>query len=938
MWSTDRIFRGPRDMQKTGVWLVLGLFGVLAVLGPSSALASIPDGPLAVCEQQLAEQPGAYASYLCFYLEYRGAQAEVSSRARLRLEELGKAHPELGWPALVGGYFADMGREDSEARALYEEAARAMERRGEAEGLMLARSNLRRVLQRLGEVEAAARQVELARRVATSTDDAVARARFLTLEASHHLDTLGDLSAAYRSLYEARGMVFPEGPFGLQRSILVRLASLAYHLGHYDEAIAAHAQTETLLLENGTLQDLASNAYNWATSRLAMLEIEPEPGGLAEVEQRARHALALALEHRKPDIAAVAHAMLARVLAPDRAAEARGHLDACHDLAARHDLLEEVAGCWWRSALARLGGDPQDDHRAASRAVEAAEATDNDLLRAHAWRARLRTAWLALPTVEADAEVERALTAIETLRERQLDAGRRAQMIGGWSADYTWLAGRQIEDRNDLAAAFATFERLRARVLLESLDRPPESSRGVEPKADLATVRRQIAHVQRRLLDPGLDAVERATLLARLEGFELEERSHRPSVAEVKVDFPSLGEVAASLTPDEALLIFQVDLETDLFGLPAGGSWVLVISREGHRAVPLGDRSALVPAIPMLRGLVERRDGNEVETARILYRRLLADALAGLDASIERLILVPDGPLHQLPFALLEGPEGPLGLSRELVVAPSATLWYRWRRAAVKAAEQPALVFADPTLGGGGRGPSATRNAVLLGGLELGALPQARHEGRRIRRLLGARLLVGEGASEHALRAAEPSRYGIIHFATHALADLERPERSSLLLAPGGEEEDGLLRAPEVAELDFGGRAVVLSACQTAHGEVLRGEGILSLSRAFFEAGAHAVIGSRWPLRDDEAAVFFELFYRRLAAGDTLAAALRAARREARAAGLPAEAWAGPVLVGRGDLTVTARPPRRWWIPALVVAAGLLTGPWLLRACRRFVT
>ena len=921
-------------MGKIGGGLVVGLGLVLAVLRPPAAGASAPAEPLAVCEQRLVDRPGAYESYLCFYLEYRGAGA--SAGARRRLEALRQAHPALGWPALVAGYFADAAREDDAAQKLYDEAARRFEARGEAEGLMLARGNLRRIFLRLGDTEAAVWQVELARQVASSTDDPVARARFLTLEASHRLDTLGDLGSAYRALDQAHRMVFPEGPYGLQRSILTRLASLAYHLGHYDEAMAAHARIEALLLAHDNRQDLAANTYNWATSRLAMLEIAPEPGGLTEVESRVRHALDLALEYQKPDIAGSAHAMLARLLVSDRPEEAREHLAACHELAARYDLAEVAAGCWWRAALAGLGGDPQTDQLAALRAVEAAESTDNDLLRAHAWRARLRTAWHALPTAEADAEIERALAAIETLRDPQRDAGRRAQMIGGWTADYTWLAGRQIEERSDLDAAFATFERLRARVLLESLDRP--LSGPVGEGAELARVRREIVEVQRRLLDPDLDPAERHLLLARLEPLELEERAHRPAVGHRQVRFASLGEVAATLGSHEALLAFQIDLEQDVFGQPAGGSWVLVVTRDARRAIRLADRSKLVPAIPLLRGLVLRRDGREAETARILYDRLVGEALAGLDPSIERLILVPDGELHQLPFALLEGPEGPLGLRYELVVAPSATLWHRWRHSPVEPAEEPALIFADPSLGPKVEGVSATRNAVLVGGVQLGTLPQARREGRLIRGLLGARLLIGDEASERALVSAMPRRYAIIHFATHALADLEHPERSCLLLAPGGDDDDGLLRAPEVAGLDFGGRAVVLSACQTSHGAVLRGEGILSLSRAFFEAGAHAVIGSRWPLRDDEAAFFFDRFYRRVAAGDHLATALGTARRQTHAAGLPAEAWAGPVLVGRGDLVVPARPTRRWWIAVLVVVVGLLAGLWLLGTCRRSVT
>ena len=74
----------------------------------------------------------------------------------------------------------------------------------------------------------------------------------------------------------------------------------------------------------------------------------------------------------------------------------------------------------------------------------------------------------------------------------------------------------------------------------------------------------------------------------------------------------------------------------------------------------------------------------------------------------------------------------------------------------------------------------------------------------------------------------------------------------------------------------------------------------MSLARAFFAAGAGGVVATRWPLRDDDAAFVMERFYAALGAGDMSGAALRRARRDAIAAGLPAGAWAGVALLGDG--------------------------------------
>jgi CHAT domain-containing protein len=129
------------------------------------------------------------------------------------------------------------------------------------------------------------------------------------------------------------------------------------------------------------------------------------------------------------------------------------------------------------------------------------------------------------------------------------------------------------------------------------------------------------------------------------------------------------------------------------------------------------------------------------------------------------------------------------------------------------------------------------------------------------------------------------------------------------------------LQSREIADLPLEGRVVVLSACRTAGGSVLRGEGVLSLARAFFQAGAPAVVGSLWPLRDDEAAALFSAFYDELARGKSLGAALRGAQRSAVARGLPAAAWAG--LVVMGDPSRVPFPGGAGSQPSLFVAVAV---------------
>ena len=185
-------------------------------------------------------------------------------------------------------------------------------------------------------------------------------------------------------------------------------------------------------------------------------------------------------------------------------------------------------------------------------------------------------------------------------------------------------------------------------------------------------------------------------------------------------------------------------------------------------------------------------------------------------------------------------------------------------------------------------------------------------------------VLIGARASEKALKERDLRSYAILHFAVHAIADEAHPERSAVLLSPGAASEDGLLQSREIEGLDLDGRIVVLSACQTASGAILSGEGVLSLARSFFEAGANAVIGSRWPIRDEDAASLFEAFYQRLGAGASLSEALKQAKAQAIAANRPAAAWASLVLLGDGDFRPfpggRPDPPAKRWPSAAVLA------------------
>lgn len=191
-------------------------------------------------------------------------------------------------------------------------------------------------------------------------------------------------------------------------------------------------------------------------------------------------------------------------------------------------------------------------------------------------------------------------------------------------------------------------------------------------------------------------------------------------------------------------------------------------------------------------------------------------------------------------------------------------------------------------------------------------------------RLGGGLLRLGPEANEHFLKTTDLRCWEVIHFATHAVVDDTEPNRSALILAAGDPHEDGLLQPREIAAMDLAGKVVLLSACRTASGELLQGENALGLVRAFFHAGARAVVASPWPLVDEEARDLMGELSTQLGRGETLGQALDGAKRARRSAGDPTMAWAGLQLYGESALVVGSPRPARFPLLQVTVAAVLL--------------
>jgi CHAT domain-containing protein len=521
-------------------------------------------------------------------------------------------------------------------------------------------------------------------------------------------------------------------------------------------------------------------------------------------------------------------------------------------------------------------------------------------------------------------ELHQALDAVEKLRDLQPEGQVRAGVFQLWAYPYYRFSGYLLQGlssspdpEGDLQLAFRIIERMRSRVLIDELDRtaahPRQDSENPEALRRMEILE-NVARIQRQLADPSLSESTRAEHLAELERLEREEVVLRDAIARSDLAFarlrtpviPELEQLQKQLAHDQAILSFQLSTrETGTIRtINQGGSWVIALTRDGIEAFPLVEEDIIKEKVRLYLGLCGRRDGAEYRLAGKLYDDLLAEPLRHLGPSVERLVIVPDGCLHHLPFAALrpDRDANPVGVTYEITQVPSVTLWARWKSEQREGQASSVLALADPELGGSEEDGTVRAADPWMEGLQLGALPYARREARKVIRYLGGgTLLSGPEANESDLKQTDLEEFGIVHFAAHAVVDYDRPERSAVLLTPGAIEEDGFLQPREIVDLDLDGKVVILSSCRSAAGTVQRGEGVLGLGRAFFQAGAHAVVGSLWPMRDEDAEQFMAEFAERLGEGETLSAAFRAARTARIRAGDPVDAWAGMILIGNGD-------------------------------------
>lgn len=274
----------------------------------------------------------------------------------------------------------------------------------------------------------------------------------------------------------------------------------------------------------------------------------------------------------------------------------------------------------------------------------------------------------------------------------------------------------------------------------------------------------------------------------------------------------------------------------------------------------------------------------DADLSHELYNGLLAP-LSEAIAARNRLIIVPTGPLHYLPFELLVMNSNHRYLLEQYTISylPAAALLpiLNQKKSRSFSPQQSLFALGNPIFNpkqGEIELASISRPPVLRNML-LTPLPGAANEVREIAGLFDAEDVVAlsETTATESAYKQQAGRFRFIHFATHGYANEQNPNFSALLLNPGDIKEDGFLYAYEIYPTRLNSELVSMSACETALGEYRAGEGLVSLVQAFFAAGSRSVLASLWTV-EEAAYPLMVAFYRNVLAGMSKAEALQQAK------------------------------------------------------------
>jgi CHAT domain-containing protein/Tfp pilus assembly protein PilF len=544
--------------------------------------------------------------------------------------------------------------------------------------------------------------------------------------------------------------------------------------------------------------------------------------------------------------------------------------------------------------------------------------------------------------LDAKLHLEAALASVESTRVSLKDRKLRTSFFASvrkYHEAYIDVLMRLHEQNPaggfDVAALKAS-ENARARSLLESLSEANAGiGQGIDPAllARERTLRQLIsdkAEMQIRLLGRDHTEEQATSMVKELDALTAEYDQLQTQIRQNNPRYTALTEPVSlnlqeiqsrlldpntvlleyALGPDKSYVFLVSPTSLKSFALPKREE-VETASRRVYDLVTASDRVVANETLEQRNQRLAQADNDYPAAALALSQMLLGPFATELKS--KRLLVVGEGVLQYVPFAALPDPAvgpaqspQPLIASHEIINLPSASVLgvIRSETKDRSAATKTVAVFADPVFGA--QDPRLTsldekqrvdnstlaqagdvrRSAEESGLNGFARLRFSREEAEQIMQLVprtGSLEALDFAANRTAATSADLKQYRIVHFATHGLINSRHADLSGIVLSlvdRDGKPENGFLRLYDIYNMNLSADLVVLSACQTALGKDIKGEGLVGLTRAFMYAGAARVVASLWRTEDRATALLMKRFYQGMLGGNGMspAAALRKAQ------------------------------------------------------------
>ncbi len=447
----------------------------------------------------------------------------------------------------------------------------------------------------------------------------------------------------------------------------------------------------------------------------------------------------------------------------------------------------------------------------------------------------------------------------------------------------------KTKDKSNITKALEISERSRSRSLIELLQEAKVNFRQgidanlLEKLKDFQAESNDLYNSRQRLLSEDSKPEQIAKITDQINDLNLKIQNLN---IEIRRTNPKYSDLTEGKTISANEIQNLLDEETVLLEYKLGErrSFLWVVAKQSVDIFILPPRREIEEKAQKFYNLIVANKRNEqaetLSVAAALSRLLLSPA--ALQISGKRLAIVAEGVLQYTPFSALYVPSSHPKLpadEKEIVILPSASVLAQLRENSgdSRPNKKTIAIFADPVFNQkdsrilNNKKSQTTKNKEIIRDFNsaenLPRLLASRQEAKNIAKFSSLDKTVIKTDFEASIANIENenlSDYRILHFATHGLLNTSRPAFSGLyfsLFDQNGQPQNGFLSLEDIYNLELSSDLVVLSACQTALGKDVRGEGLIGLSRGFLYAGSTRIIASLWKVDDFATAEFMKRFY-----------------------------------------------------------------------------